>query len=734
MANSDKNIIITPSIGSTTADPTISFTGAGNSAITLRVLDSTQGGVAFEGSEGQLLVISNGLTTTPIFAINDKTSIPMMQAWDTGRLYLAPYPGYYVGIGTTVSTQSTYDLEVFGGAKLDDVTTGSGKFNTNISRSISTTLSGVLNPVITLPSTANKRYLIHSINVANIARVSQQGAGATVGISTTTGGVSSFTLTNPGAGYTAGDLSSLDGYSNAIRIGFATASFVGVGTTGDPALAGITSALGVGIVSLTVGSVTGIVTVNSGAGYTAGDVGITSVVFDNTGTGGTGAAATVAIDTVAGIVTNYTITNPGTGYTVAPIITITAPVGGGTQATATAQITLGIVTGTYVTYPGFAYTTAPTATFPAPLATGVTTAVTATGIATLTLGEVTAAYLNVPGIGYKTPPTVSIASTTGTGAVITSEVDSDGRVIRLNLLSRGYGYSKNNGLGNNEENEVYITNPPLAKAEVGITGRYDMVPLGNAGIGTVETYFSFATPIPIGGVVELIKEPMVLNPYDKLLLAGISSDGSGLANAVDVHIAYEEQNNSQYIGIGSAFGSTIGLGTNVSGRLLSATSNPIMLQSLRMTNTEFVGDYDVSAKIVSDVTTTSIGTTAGPGATIFFVPNLYNVTTSSIVSIGTYINKASLVGVGSTSFTIGVGKTSEFSIPVGTGVSFYILGYDQVYLARNLMIPSFASIELFDRPKRLERYSSLDIECDVVGIDANIASTMDVQVSGKNIV
>jgi len=67
-------------------------------------------------------------------------------------------------------------------------------------------------------------------------------------------------------------------------------------------------------------------------------------------------------------------------------------------------------------------------------------------------------------------------------------------------------------------------------------------------------------------------------------------------------------------------------------------------------------------------------------------------------------------------------------------VSFYILGYDQVYLARNLMIPSFASIELFDRPKRLERYSSLDIECDVVGIDTNIASTMDVQVSGKNIV
>jgi hypothetical protein len=47
------------------------------------------------------------------------------------------------------------------------------------------------------------------------------------------------------------------------------------------------------------------------------------------------------------------------------------------------------------------------------------------------------------------------------------------------------------------------------------------------------------------------------------------------------------------------------------------------------------------------------------------------------------------------------------------------------------MIPSYASVELFDMPKRLERYSSLVIETDVVGIDANIASTIDVDLSGK---
>ena len=656
MANSDKNIIITPSIGSTTADPTISFTGAGNSTITLRVLDTAQGGLSFEGYEGQLIVISNGLTTAPIFAINDKTGIPMMQAWgETGRLYLAQYPGYYVGIGTTVSTQTTYDLEVFGGAKLDDVSTGSGKFNTNLTGSASSTLTGVLNPILSFSSTSGKRYIIHSITAANIARVQPQGAGATVGISTTTGAVTSVNLTPTGAGYTSGDVfvsMATTDYLNRIQglVGFGTTSFVGIGSTGDPALVGVTSAIGI-VTSVSGGKITGIA-----------------------------------------------LTYNGFGYTTPPVVSFNSPVG---LATTTVGMT-----------------------------TAVGTAVTAV----LTYGEVVAAYLNVPGTGYKSPPTVSIASTTGIRAQITADVDSDGRVIRLNLINRGYGYSRNNALGNNEENEVYITLPPLAKTEVAIDGRYDMVPVGNAGIGTVETFFAFGVPIPVGGVLELLKQPMVLNPYDKIELRGIDANGSGLSNAVDVHISYEEQNNSQYVGVGTVLGSTIGLGTNISRRLLNAASNPIMLQSLRMTNTEFEGDYDVNVKIVSDVTNTSLGSSASIGVTTFFASSLTNVSARSVVSIGTFINKAPVVGTTTTSFTIGVGKTTNFSIPVGTAVSFYVLGYDQYYLARNLMIPAYASIELFEQPKRLERYSSIDVECDVVGIDTNIASTIDIQLSGKNIV
>jgi hypothetical protein len=637
------NIKITPYVG-VSSDPVIEFTGAGNSTLTLRVLDDAAGGITFEGPQGEILSlidtdISIG-SSVPYFSIQDFYGIPQIEAYSNNTLLLAPKIGYAVGIGTTGFTEQGNSLEVYGAAKfydrlkIEDIDSGSGKFNTNLSHSVVAKPTGVLESVLTLPSTADKSYIVHSINVANVARIQPTGAGASVGISSTTGSVTSLTIDGVGVGYTDGDI----GSPSNLNVSFATTSFVGVGTTGDPAYAGITSALGY-ITEVSGGAVTGVA-----------------------------------------------ITFGGFGYTDAPVVTFADPAAGGT---------------------------------------------TETGTAVLTYGEVVAAYLNVPGEGYTTPPIVSIASTTGTGALITADVDSDGRVIRLNLISRGYGYSKNNGLGNNEENEVYITQPPLAKTEVGVDVLVKRAPVGSA--STIEAYTAFDVPIPVGGVIEILKQPMVLKPSDELKIRGIDADGSGLSDAIDVHISYEEINSDAYIGLSTSIGSTIGLATDVSGTLLSLSNNPIMLQSLRMTNTEFVGDYDTSVKIVSDVTNTSLGSTAGIGATVFFVSNLNNVTTSSIVSIGTFISNESLVGVGSTSFIVGVGKTSEFEIPVGTAVTFYVLGYEDHYLAKNVTIPSFASIELLDNPKRLERYSSLIIETDVVGIDTNIANTIDIDIAGKNI-
>jgi len=473
-----------------------------------------------------------------------------------------------VGIGTTNPFAT---LTVVGDTNISGVVTASSfsgdafnayPFYSGITSSVFVSPTGVLNPVIEFPSTADKRYIIHSINVANVARVQPQVAGATVDIDMNAGAVTSLTIDGVGVGYTDGDL----GSPSNLNVSFATTSYVGVGTTGDPAYSGITSALGY-------------------------------------------------ITSVSG----------------------------------------GAVTGVAITFGGFGYTSAPAVTFDPPAAGGTTE----TGTAVLTLGEVTAANLNVPGEGYTEPPTVSIASTAGTGAVITADVDSDGKVIRLNLLARGYGYSTNNSLGNNEENEVYISQPPLAKTEVGVDVEMDRVPVG--GGTTVASYLAFDVPIPVGGVLEVLKQPAVMNPGDVMKIRGIDADGSGLSDAIDVCISYEETHDN-YIGYGTATPANVGLGTTVANiGIISATTNPVMVQSIRLTNTEFVGDYDVSVKVIT-----------------------------------------------------------------GAGQTFY--------LARNLMIPSFASVELCDTPKRIEAGSYILMDAETVGIDANEASTIDIQVSGRQIV
>ncbi len=633
--SSNNNIKITPFVG-VSSDPKIEFTGAGNSTITLSVGSSTKGSLEFEGAAGDIFTLTAGADTDPLFSVTDKFAVPTIEGYPNGDVFIAPYPSYQVGFGTTALTQSSYKVEIQGGLKVDDTSSGTGKFNTNISHSVITTPTGVLNPVISFPATDGKSYIIHSIHVANVARKQPQGAGATVGINTLAGAVTSVTITGGGSGYDVADI----GSASNLNVSFAATTFVGVGTTGDPAYAGVTSALGY------ISAVSG------------------------------------------GAVTGIAVTFGGFNYTSNPAVTIADPVGGGSQAAATASVTF---------------------------------------------GEVTNAYLNTPGEGYTDPPTVSIASTTGTGALITADVDSDGKVIRLNLINRGYGYSKLNALGNNEENEVTISQPGLAKTEVGFDILVQRAPVGLA--ATIDSYLAFDVPLPVGGVVDALKQPLVMKPSDVLKIRGIDADGSGLDEAVDVHISYEEVNNEDYVGLSTAIGSTIGLGTDVSGTLIRVLENPLLLQSLRLTNTEFVGDYDTSVKLVSDTESRSISATVSAGSTTLFVgtvPSL--VTTDSVVSVGTFFNKAPLVSVGTTTVTIGVGRTSEYSVAAGTGVTFYILGYEEKYLARNIVIPAFASVELLDNAKRIEKYNSIVVETEVVGIDTNIASTMDINLSGKHII
>jgi hypothetical protein len=81
-----------------------------------------------------------------------------------------------------------------------------------------------------------------------------------------------------------------------------------------------------------------------------------------------------------GSVGTITITSGGSGYSAAPIVTISAPnQTGGIQATATATITSGVVTAITITEPGTGYTSAPTITFSSGAASATATAINQPG-------------------------------------------------------------------------------------------------------------------------------------------------------------------------------------------------------------------------------------------------------------------------------------------------------------------------------------------------------------------
>jgi hypothetical protein len=101
MANSDKNILITPNVNAANGTfPTIRFTGQGNTPITLSVLDDNS--LSFTGSAGQLFSITNSLTGT-IFSVNDVSGIPSIDVADTGLVRIIPFAGN-LAIGTTSSS------------------------------------------------------------------------------------------------------------------------------------------------------------------------------------------------------------------------------------------------------------------------------------------------------------------------------------------------------------------------------------------------------------------------------------------------------------------------------------------------------------------------------------------------------------------------------------------------------------------------------------------------------
>lgn len=166
MAQTDKNIVITPNIGQT-ADPKVVYSGAnatvGAQTITLNVYPANSGTLSWEGSAGQLFSVTNSLTGT-IFSVNDVSGIPSIAVQDTGQVTIAPYVGNVI-IGSTTDA-NTAKVQVTG----DIRASGNLYYNGNIlvarslqvgTRTVATTIPlGAGGNVVLLTRTGNTNVLV----------------------------------------------------------------------------------------------------------------------------------------------------------------------------------------------------------------------------------------------------------------------------------------------------------------------------------------------------------------------------------------------------------------------------------------------------------------------------------------------------------------------------------------------------------------------------------------------
>ena len=128
MANTDKDILITPNNGSSSADPKIEFKGADASTsaqtITATAYPTNNGTLSFDGSAGQLFSITNDMTGT-IFSVNDVSGIPSIEVDDDGTIRFAEYSGNVL-IGT--ATDDGSKLQVNGSATVSNNITVSNAY------------------------------------------------------------------------------------------------------------------------------------------------------------------------------------------------------------------------------------------------------------------------------------------------------------------------------------------------------------------------------------------------------------------------------------------------------------------------------------------------------------------------------------------------------------------------------------------------------------------------------
>ena len=257
------------------------------------------------------------------------------------------------------------------------------------------------------------------------------------------------------------------------------------------------------------GPVTSIAVNAGGTNYTTADSANPLIVtISPPVSGGTTAEATATV--VGGVITGFTIINPGSGYTVANPPTITISGGDGTGAMATAFVTAG----------GSNYLTPPTVTLSGGGFTNPATATAILGTGSLAGTIIGFSINSPPNANYSSPPTVTIAPSlisnptinyvNGSSTAILSytPVPGNSGVTTITVVGQDNGGTANGGLDsatisftvtinpNNAPTINPVTTPPLTCLSIPANSAAQTITLTgitNGDAGSIQTLTVTAT-------------------------------------------------------------------------------------------------------------------------------------------------------------------------------------------------------------------------------------------------